>query len=548
MIGVIANSEDHAVVKEFFELFKTPWEFYRGEGQYDVLISADGKSPELTAKLVLIYSGTKTLFDSENNVQTNSPSGSKILSYRGEKIPIYGNCLTFRAEGFSPVTEECTQKPAVLVTQSNGGTRIRLGFDLFSEVRFLLTIGQPSVHAGIPTLELHITLLRDLIIGCSVRLVEIPPIPQGHQLTACLTHDVDHPSIRLHKCDHTMFGFLYRAVIGSLASVTQGKMPARQLFINWGAALMLPLVYLGLAKDFWSDFDRYLEIEKGLGSTFFVIPFKNNPGRGINGAGLSKRASRYDLSDIKGHLKKFLAAGCEVGTHGIDAWCDSSKGKEEMDEVIRFTGGSKVGIRMHWLYFDKCSPPALERGGFSYDSTFGYNETVGYRAGTMQAFKHLETMALMELPLNVMDTALFYPTYLNLSPETGKEVVWGIIDSAERFGGVLTVNWHDRSIAPERLWGDFYLALIDELKRRGTWFPTANEAVSWFQKRRSAVFESVRLNNGSLGIRASVGGTDNLPDLRVRVYEPSPGNAFDQRQGVTAGRFTDATLRKSIDI
>ena len=32
MIGVIANPADHDVVCEFFELFKTPWEFYRGEG------------------------------------------------------------------------------------------------------------------------------------------------------------------------------------------------------------------------------------------------------------------------------------------------------------------------------------------------------------------------------------------------------------------------------------------------------------------------------------------------------------------------------------
>jgi len=40
--------------------------------------------------------------------------------------------------------------------------------------------------------------------------------------------------------------------------------------------------------------------------------------------------------------------------------------------------------------------------------------------------------------------------------------------SGERQGGVLTVNWHDRSIAPERLWDDFYLDLLDDLKRPET--------------------------------------------------------------------------------
>ena len=29
MIGVIADPAEHNVVREFFELFKTPWEFYR---------------------------------------------------------------------------------------------------------------------------------------------------------------------------------------------------------------------------------------------------------------------------------------------------------------------------------------------------------------------------------------------------------------------------------------------------------------------------------------------------------------------------------------
>ena len=44
MIGVIADPAEHDVVREFFELFKTPWEFYRGDGQYDVLLCAgDGQ-------------------------------------------------------------------------------------------------------------------------------------------------------------------------------------------------------------------------------------------------------------------------------------------------------------------------------------------------------------------------------------------------------------------------------------------------------------------------------------------------------------------------
>ena len=50
MIGVIADSAEQNVVREFFELFKTPWEFYRRDRQYDVLLCAgDGQFDE-TAK------------------------------------------------------------------------------------------------------------------------------------------------------------------------------------------------------------------------------------------------------------------------------------------------------------------------------------------------------------------------------------------------------------------------------------------------------------------------------------------------------------------
>ena len=70
MIGVIANPSEYGLVCEFFELFKTPWEFYRSDRRYDVLLSTgDGQFDGATAKLVLIYAGKKTPFDTEEKLQ-----------------------------------------------------------------------------------------------------------------------------------------------------------------------------------------------------------------------------------------------------------------------------------------------------------------------------------------------------------------------------------------------------------------------------------------------------------------------------------------------
>jgi hypothetical protein len=222
---------------------------------------------------------------------------------------------------------------------------------------------------------------------------------------------------------------------------------------------------------------------------------------------------------VAAEVRQLIAAGCEIGVHGIDAWLDRTSAKKELDEVRSVTKAEKIGVRMHWLYFDEASVAALEAAGADYDSTIGYNETIGYRAGTGQAYKHVSAAQLMELPLHVMDTALFYPGYLNLSPGEAAEMIRVILDNAERFGGCVTVNWHDRSIAPERLWGETYADLVAEMRKRGAWFATGAHAVAWFRKRRGATFDSVRWNSGQLEVQIGVDAGDDLPALQLRIYD-----------------------------
>ena len=544
MIGVIANPADDAVVSEFFQLFKTPWEFYRNDRQYDaVLCTTNTMCDGAVAKLILMYSGHEHPYDTEEKMEIAAHRNNATLLYNGTRIPIYGSSVSFRQQGTVALVDEEGQQVAIHRRQSGGRVTMRIGYDLFSEIRSLLTTGQPVVHAGTPTLELHIAVLRDLIVSNGIRLVEIPPVPDGYKFIACLTHDVDHPSIRSHGFDHTTIGFLYRATIGSLGDFLRGRIRLRTVLMTWAAAIKLPFVHIGLAKDFWLDFDdRYLELEKGLRSTFFVIPFEDNPGSNSQGLAPKFRAARYGARDIADSIQKVAAAGCEVGLHGIDAWLDSSRGHEELEEIRRVTGASDIGVRMHWLYFDQQSPVALEEAGADYDSTIGYNETAGYRAGTAQAYKPLQAARLLELPLHVMDTALFYPSHLGLSQGQATTALNQLVDNAVRFGGCLTINWHDRSLAPERLWDDCYRAFIQELKSRGAWFATTGQGTSWFRKRRSVVFETDRGEPGALA-RVLAEHCDNVPGLRLRVHE-----GRDSRNGAQASEgYVDAAFEKSID-
>lgn len=546
MIGVIAHPTEREVVREFFELFKTPWEFYRKDQQYEVLICAGESQFETAAKVILVYAGRKVGSDEQRQGFVKSRTDRAcFLEYKGTRIPIYGDAVTFGERAGSLLTDKGTRECAAYRDANHGASLLRIGYDLFSEVRTLLTVGQPAANAAIPTLELHIALLRNLITGNGVSLVEIPPVPSGHQFIACLTHDVDHPSIRRHKLDPTTLGFLWRAIFGSLLDVARGWISLRDVARNWAAAVKLPFVYLGLAKDFWSDFaNRYLEVEKGIPSTFFLIPRKDYAGRGVDTRAAALRAARYEAKELAGTICQLKAAGCEVALHGIDAWLDSSAGREELEEIRRLTGVSEMGVRMHWLYYNDNSPATLEKAGASFDSTSGYNEAVGYRAGTTQAFKPLHTEKLLELPLHAMDTALFYLSYLGLSPKEASARLRQITNHTAEYGGCITVNWHDRSLAPERLWGGGYHQLIEDLKRQGAWFATASQAASWFRKRRSARFEIDEAEPGKIRVESASAAGESLPGLRLRIHQSDDFNAMGVRR---SENYIDVPIEESIE-
>jgi len=235
MIGVVANGVEQSTVVEFFELFKTPWEFWRPGSRYDVLLCSNSMVPENDARLLLLYGSQQQAFERCRGIKTESVRGLEFVSFRDKRMPIYGSCLLFDGPGNQVLVHEGTNSPAAVSVASAAQVVVRIGFDLFAEVRHILTLGQPAELASIPTLELHISFLRELILTQGLPLVEILPMPAGHRFIVCLTHDVDHPRVRYHRCDHTMFGFLYRALVGSVINFCRGRRSLRQVAVNWKA-------------------------------------------------------------------------------------------------------------------------------------------------------------------------------------------------------------------------------------------------------------------------------------------------------------------------
>ncbi len=526
------------VVEEFFELFKTPWELYRPGRAYDVIIVTADEIPGVTARLLVVSGPAPKGIDARIGVAPRGRHQGAILSDGDTSLPIYRDLLTFADSGKGVACVKAGSETAGLRVESPDSIVIRLGYDLFDEIEYLLSFGQPREYAPIPTLDLHITMLREWIRQAGIPLLEILPTPAHHPFIVCLTHDIDFVGIRNHLLDHSMWGFVYRATVGALHKFLRGRLSWSRLFSSWFSAAFLPFVYLGWAKDFWEPFEWYLKVEKGLPATYFLIPFKGRPGDKVPGSHTSRRATAYDVSDLSHRTEVLLRRGCEVAVHGIDAWHSAEKGRSELARIADVTGGSQIGIRVHWLLRDANTPAALEQAGYAYDSTVGYNETVGYRAGTSQVFRPLGTQTLLELPLHIQDGALFFPQRLDLSEPEAERLCQLLIHNASKFGGVLTLLWHDRSHAPERFWGDFYITLLQKVKSSDGWFGTGSQVVGWFRKRREVRFERVEAS-GSVRTRLRYEGEEIQPPLKLRISTPAPGGWNGDSAGETDTRFTE---------
>jgi len=116
---------------------------------------------------------------------------------------------------------------------------------------------------------------------------------------------------------------------------------------------------------------------------------------------------------------------------------------------------------------------------------------------------------------------MFYPDRMGISESGAIDLCGKLIEDFRSHGGVFTINWHDRSLAPERNWDTAYLALLEMLDRERTWFATAGDAVSWFEKRRSCRFEEAGSIDGVPIVTFEGLTTGDSHPLTLRIHKPS---------------------------
>src|ERR1700748_1084643 len=102
MIGIITNPEDRDTVREFFELFKTAWEFYRSGEEYDAVICCGVNPPWVRANLVIVYSADEVHFARQTQLHVRRLNSGIATSYRGRFLPLSSGLASIET-GHDPI-------------------------------------------------------------------------------------------------------------------------------------------------------------------------------------------------------------------------------------------------------------------------------------------------------------------------------------------------------------------------------------------------------------------------------------------------------------
>ena len=196
----------------------------------------------------------------------------------------------------------------------------------------------------------------------------------------------------------------------------------------------------------------------------------------------------YDFAAPKlmAEIQTLRDAGSESGLHGqfgtsIDA--------EALINAANMIPHPPLGGRFHYLHFDPLRTFGyLDQAGLKYDSTLGFAEQPGFRHGTTfpfypYNFEQQKPWPVLEVPLIAMDTT--YRSYLGQEPADAKNGLLKLLAEAERFGGCLTLLWHNNYFTNYKFagWSPLYEEILREGKNRGAWMTSAEKIYQcWLER------------------------------------------------------------------
>jgi peptidoglycan/xylan/chitin deacetylase (PgdA/CDA1 family) len=254
------------------------------------------------------------------------------------------------------------------------------------------------------------------------------------------------------------------------------------------------LARAGRARDPYWNFERWAgeESRRGFRSCFYFCPPAPRTRHEYDAHYTMDDTLEFEgrRTTVRGMVRALAERGFEIGLHGAYlSHLDTEELAREKRQIEEALGQPVAGIRQHFLRFEAARTwPAQARAGFGYDTTLGYNEAIGFRAGIAAPFPAWDAergapLDMLELPLTAMDGALFRTMKLDAAAAAAK--VREHLERVEAVGGLAVLLWHPNAAAEEHFpgWWPCYLAALDHIAARSAWVATPAEIAAWWRER-----------------------------------------------------------------
>jgi len=364
--------------------------------------------------------------------------------------------------------------------------------------------------------EILIKLFMDICSGNNTPIVQKWFHPFNHKIALCLTHDIDIVS--------------YMPLLLALKSfyvkknIKEGIIRLFLAFVHYGSTFIFRM-HLSERRDTYSllpqqivqsllpynpywNFDEFDQIER---------EFKANNSTYYFQTGLSRKTFEglfnsieidysIDSIQIRRVIKTLRQRGYEIGLHGsILSFKNAKEMRSEKFKLINTIGTQHIGIRQHrWLMKVPETWKLHAEEGFIYDSSYGYAHDVGFRAGTGFPFNPWDIEKRMELPILeippiIQDGILFLENLLNYSAEEAFKICKGIIDTINRYNGIITLLWHPHiNREKKKYWMDSYRDILRYASRYDPWFTNALGLAEWWNLRNKVKFGEFKVSRTSI--------------------------------------------------
>jgi len=284
-----------------------------------------------------------------------------------------------------------------------------------------------------------------------------------------LTHDIDLP------WRWTRSG--RRRGLGLIRTHVRALRPVSALRAT--CALAASVVWRLLRNDPWSNAKRIERLERRLEatSTSYLLVGRHAPEDGDE--------------ELHTHVERYagaLSAG-RAGVHGsYTASVEPGRIAEERRRVEQLIGSSATDHRFHYLRHRPVHAwPLLERAGLRSDSSLGFAEQPGFRAGTTHPFRAWDHEAgaplqLVVIPLACMD-ASYDERYLGMPRAERGEHVQAVLDEIIRYDGAASLLVHNDRLCTvtDDGWTRQYRGLLRTVRRTGGSACSATEAAEAYR-------------------------------------------------------------------